>query len=80
MAHFTEEQLEELKTIFGLTRNNVLAVRDGFVHKDSMVWWRSDKGPQPVKAGDPAHWDNIRSHPQAYQLKEPVVQIAYKDQ
>lgn len=37
MAHFTEEQLEELKTIFGLTRNNVLPVRDGYVHKDSIV-------------------------------------------
>ena len=80
MAHFTEEQLEELKTIFGLTRNNnVLAVRDGVVRKDSMVWWRCDKGPELVKAGDPAHWDNIRSHPQAYQLKEPVVQVVYKD-
>ena len=79
MAHFTEEQLKELKTILGLTKNNVLAVRDGFVHKDSMVWWRSNKGPLPVKAGDPAHWDNIRSYPQAYQLKEPAVQVVYKD-
>lgn len=26
MAHFTEEQLEELKTIFGLTRNDTLPV------------------------------------------------------
>lgn len=79
MAHFTEEQLEELKTIFGLTRNNVLPVRDGYVHKDSMVWWRSNKGPLPVKAGDSVHWDNIRRHPQAYQLNEPVVQVVYKD-
>ena len=79
MAHFTEEQLEELKTIFGLTRNDTLPVRDGCVHKESMVWWRSVKGPQPVKAGDPAHWDNIRNHPLAYQLKEPVVQVVYKD-
>ena len=79
MAHFTEEQLEELKTIFSLTRNNVLPVRDGYVHKDSMVWWRSNKGPLPVKAGDSVHWDNIRRHPQAYQLNEPVVQVVYKD-
>lgn len=45
MVHFTEEQLEELKTIFGLTRISVLPVRDGYVHKDSMVWWRCEKGP-----------------------------------
>lgn len=79
MVHFTEEQLEELKTIFGLTRISVLPVRDGYVHKDSMVWWRCEKGPELVKAGDPAHWDNIRNHPRAYQLKEPVVQVVYKD-
>lgn len=53
MAHFTEEQLEELKTIFGLTRNDTLPVRDGYVHKDSMVWWRNVQGPELVKAGDP---------------------------
>ena len=79
MAYFTEEQLEELKTIFGLTRNNVLAVRDGVVHKDSMVWWRCEEGPELVKAGDLPHWDNIRRHPLVYQLKEPVVQVVYKD-
>lgn len=53
MVHFTEEQLEELKTIFGLTRNDTLPVRDGCVHKESMVWWRCEKGPELVKAGDP---------------------------
>lgn len=79
MAHFTEEQLEELKTIFGLTRNDTLPVRDGYVHKDSMVWWRCNTGPELVKAGSPAHWGNIRYHPQWYQLKEPVVQVVYKD-
>ena len=79
MAHFTEEQLEELKTIFGLTRNDTLPVRDGCVHKESMVWWRCEEGPELVKAGDPAHWINIRCHPQAYQLKKPVVQVIYKD-
>ena len=79
MAHFTEEQLEELKTIFGLTRNDTLPVRDGCVHKESMVWWRCDKGPELVKAGDPAHWDNIRNYPREYQLKKPVVEVTYKD-
>ena len=79
MAHFTEEQLEELKTKNGLTRNNVLPVRDGYVHKESMVWWRCEEGPELVKAGDSVHWDNIRRHPQAYQQKKPVVQVVYKD-
>lgn len=80
MVHFTEEQLQELATIFGLTQqDDTLPVRDGYVHKDSMVWWRCDKGPELVKASDPTHWDNIRHHPQVYQLNEPVVQIVYKD-
>ena len=39
MPHFTEEQLQELATIFGLTRqDDVLPVRDGFVTKETMVW------------------------------------------
>ena len=32
MAHFTEEQLQELATIFGLKKaDDVLPIRDGFV-------------------------------------------------
>ena len=79
MVHFTEEQLEELKTIFGLTRNDTLPVRDGCVHKESMVWWRCEEGPELVKAGDPAHWLNIRCQPQVYQIKKPAVSVVYKD-
>mgnify|MGYP003537220235 FL=1 len=79
MVHFTEEQLEELKTIFGLSRNDTLPVRDGCVHKESMVWWRCEEGPELVKAGDPAHWLNIRCQPQVYQIKKPAVSVVYKD-
>ena len=80
MAHFTEEQLQELATIFGLTRqDDVLPVRDGFVTKETMVWWRYEEEPELVKAGDLANWDNIKNYPLAYQLKKPNIRIEYED-
>jgi len=80
MAHFTEEQLQELATIFGLTRQeNLLPVRDGFVTKEGMVWWRCEDGPLLVKAGNLANWDNIKNCPLAYQLKQPNVRVEYED-
>ena len=80
MAHFTEEQLQELAAIFGLKKqDDVLPVRDGFVTKETMVWWRYEDGPILVKAGEPDHWDNIKNYPNVYQLKQPEVQIKYKD-
>lgn len=76
MAHFTEEQLQELATIFGLTRQgDVLPVRDGFVTKETMVWWRCEEGPILVRAGDPTDWANIKNYPLAYQLKKPNIRI-----
>ena len=80
MAHFTEEQLQELATIFGLKKvEGVLPVRDGFVTKETMVWWRCEEGPILIKAGDPTHWENIKNYPRVYQLKKPEVQIKYED-
>ena len=80
MAHFTEEQLQELATIFGLTRQgDVLPVRDGFVTKETMVWWRCEEGPILVRAGDPNDWANIKDYPFFYQLKQPNVRVEYKD-
>lgn len=67
----------ECRTVGGVP--DTLPVRDGCVHKESMVWWRCEEGPELVKAGDPAHWINIRCQPQAYQLTKPAVQIVYKD-
>lgn len=80
MAHFTEEQLQELATIFGLKKQeDLLPVRDGVVTKETMVWWRCEEGPILAKAGDPTHWENIKKYPKAYQLNQPKVQIKYKD-
>lgn len=80
MPHFTEEQLQELATIFGLTKqDDVLPVRDGFVTKGTVVWWRCEEGPTLVRAGDPTDWDNIKNYPSAYQLKKPNVRVEYKD-
>ncbi len=80
MLYFTEEQLQELTTIFGLTRqDDILPVRDGFVTKEALVWCRCEEGPELVKAGDSLHWDNIRCHPHFYQLKQPNVRVEYED-
>ena len=77
MAHFTEDQLRELETVFGLTRKDTIPVRDGVVARGTQVWWRSCEGPQLITAGE--HWDNIMSYPTAYQLDEPRTIIQYKD-
>ena len=81
MPHFSEEQLSELETIFGLKRvEETLPVRDGVVSKGSMVWWRCNYGPEHVLASQSCHWENIRKYPQAYQLQKPQVQVIYKDE
>ncbi len=80
MLYFTEEQLQELSTIFGLKKvEDVLPVRDGFVTKETMVWWRRKDGPILVKAGDSVHWNNIKNYPHVYQLKQPNVRVEYED-
>lgn len=80
MPHFTEEQLQELATIFGLKKvEDVLPVRDGFVTKETMVWWRFEGGPVLVKAGDLDNWNNIKNYPYVYQLKQPNIRVEYED-
>ena len=78
-THFTEEQLRELETLFNLKRTteSVAAVRDGTVTLSSVVWWRSEEGPQEVSAWD--HWRNIKEYPQAYQIKKPATKLTYVD-
>ncbi len=80
MLYVTEEQLQELSTLFGMKKvEDVLPVRDGFVTKETMVWWRHKNGPILVKAGDLANWDNIKNCPHFYQLKQPNVRVEYED-
>lgn len=80
MPHFTEEQLQELATYFGLKKvEETLPVRDGLVSKDTLVWWRGQQGPEHTLAGSPEHWENIRKFPKTYQLKEPRVRVVYED-
>lgn len=80
MPHFTEEQLNELATVFGLTRVETLPVRDGVVSKTCKVWWRYEEGPEQVVAGDPSHWGNIRDYPSAYQLAKPQIKMTYLEE
>lgn len=77
MPYFTEEQLNEIATAFGLKREETLPVRDGVVTKNTMVWWRAEHGPQRVTAGK--DWQNILEYPDLYQLKEPSTRITYLD-
>jgi len=79
MSHFTEEQLTEIATVFGLTFVESLPVRDGRVTKTTKVWWRSSEGPELVEAGHPSHWCNIELYPGSYQLVRPKVNLQYKD-
>lgn len=81
MANFTEDQIKELETLFGLTRVETLPVCDGVVTRNCMVWWKSVTGPQLVRADENTHWYNIKHYPQFYQLAEPKVKhIVYEGQ
>jgi hypothetical protein len=72
MPHFTKEELIELATVFNLKLDDeVLPVRDGYVRKGQMVWWRANTGPEHVKSTGAGHWANIRNYPNAYQLEKP---------
>ena len=77
MPYFTEEQLDEIATTFGLKREETLPVRDGVVTKATKVWWRGVHGPKRVTASE--DWRNIRNYPDLYQLKEPSTRITYLD-
>ena len=79
MSRFTEEQLKELETIFGLKREEqTLPVRDGVVTENTLVWWRGHHELEHVLASN--EWDNIKKNPNIYQLEKPVVvQVIYSD-
>lgn len=79
MPHFTEEQLKELATVFGLTRAETLPVRDGVVTKTSEVWLRCVDGPEKFVAGEPITWENIKKYPEYYQLARPRMRVEYLD-
>jgi len=73
---FTEEQLDELEKIFGLTRtNNHLPIKDGIVVRSDTVWWKAETGPQHVPAAQ--HWPNIKDYPHLYSHKQPPTKVTY---
>lgn len=75
---FTEEQLQELESIFNLKRaTDVLEVRDGFIAKGKMLWWRNALGPEKVASDQ--HWDNIKEFPEVYSIHEPKTSVIYLD-
>lgn len=75
---FSEAQIKHLQQVFQIdVTQEVLPVKDGFVKKGDMVWWRYSYGPENVKAED--HWANIKGYPDAYSIKEPKYKIVYED-
>jgi hypothetical protein len=79
MPNFTDEQLAELETVFGIKRQDSLPVRDGRVTRDSMVWWRANLGPEHVRADSGTHWHNIHHYPDVYSIEEPRYRTEYLD-
>jgi hypothetical protein len=55
----------------------VLPVSDDCVCRDSMVFWKSENGPEYVKASE--HWGNIQHYPQFYSINEPRYTVTYLD-
>ena len=79
MPHFSEAQLQELATIFGLKKvEETLPVRDGVVTRESMVWWRAKDGPVCVQARQ--DWYNIKAFPDLYQLMRPKIRCEYLEE
>ena len=77
-THFTEEQIQELETIFGIKRAaETVRVRDGRIAKGDMVWWRANIGPEHVDSS--SHWENIERYPDVYQIATPVTRVIYED-
>lgn len=73
MKYFSEEELKELETIFGLARIiGTLKVRDGFVKDspDTELWWRGENGPEFVHLNDD-HRQNCVRYPNVYQIEKP---------
>jgi hypothetical protein len=80
MNQFTEEQLKELETVFGLTRTkNLIRVKDGLVTPDQKVWWRGANGPEECTPSDTAHAKNILKFPQLYSIGKPMMKVEYLD-
>lgn len=81
MTHvtFTKEQMEWLNSYFDITVAKIsesLPVRDGYVFKDSKVWWHGESGPDRVLAGN--EWGNISRYPEIYSIQEPIYKVVYE--
>ena len=80
MSHFTESQLNELATAFGLKRVETLPVKDGRVARGETIWWRSAEGPIEVVADElDGNWQNIGAYPELYSRKKPRTRVQYLD-
>ncbi|MNK29184.1 hypothetical protein D3C87_475750 [compost metagenome] len=81
MAHFNEEQLRELETVFGLVRaKDTLPIKDGVIARGDKVWWRGECGPEHLTADDTSgNWDNIKAYPDIYSHKRPYFRVEYLD-
>ena len=74
----TEAQLNQIASVFGLTKKEHFPVMDGYVTLDDKVWWRCEDGPQLVNVCE--HIKNLKEFPNVYQLARPKTKIVYLEE
>lgn len=76
MSRFTEAELKEIETVFGLKRVNkpvteFAGIRDATIERGVQIWWRGEDGPIQVDSGVDSEWRNIKQFPYSYSLDKP---------
>ena len=73
--NYTEEQMKDIAENCGKIR-----VRDGWVKKGQIIWWRRREGPEQVHLLT-NHLENAKLFPMLYQIAEPAVRtvLVYED-
>jgi len=75
MSAFTEEQLKDLETLYGLKPiTQSLEIKDGTVFDGMYCWWRGENGPEyiQIKLND-VNWLNAKNFPKAYSIARPII-------
>lgn len=77
MISFTEEQIKFLKETYDIEVNESIKIRDGYVTKESSVWWWYEYVPEKIIAAE--HWRNIKYYPHLYSIKKPSGKFVYDE-
>lgn len=77
MISFTEEQIKFLKETYDIEVNEAIKIRDGYVTKESSVWWWHEYAPEKIIAAE--HWGNIKYYPHLYSIEKPSGKFVYNE-